>query len=144
MSKKNENILTLKVLIKSLIQGLVLFFASFGVYYIHLKNFPTEANIARSMGLAIIMISNILLVQVNSSNNMLMFKSVISLKKDPVMWITIIGTVLGLVIILYSPLASILSLAPLSFRQIGIVIITSMIAVLWYEIVKVFNKNKVA
>ena len=143
MSKKNENILTLKVLIKSLIQGLVLFFASFGVYYIHLKNFPTEANIARSMGLAIIMISNILLVQVNSSNNMLMFKSVISLKKDPVMWITIIGTILGLVVILYSPLASILSLSPLSFRQIGIVIITSMIAVLWYEIVKVFNKNKV-
>ncbi|MGG7162558.1 cation-translocating P-type ATPase [Clostridium ihumii] len=140
----NENILTSKVLIKSLIQGLVLFFASFGVYYIHLKNFPTEANIARSMGLAIIMISNILLVQVNSSNNMLMFKSVISLKKDPVMWITVIGTVLGLVVILYSPLASILSLAPLSFRQIGIVIITSMIAVLWYEIVKVFNKNKVA
>ncbi|WP_010297379.1 HAD-IC family P-type ATPase [Clostridium senegalense] len=138
----NEGILTSKILIKSIIQGLVLFAASFGTYYISLKNNPLSANVARSMGLSIIIISNILLVQVNSSNKDFAYKSFMYLKKDPVMWLAIGGTFLGLAVILYSPISSFLSLSALSIKQLGTVVIISIISVMWYELVKLFNKIK--
>lgn len=105
-----EGILTSKVLVKSIIQGLVLFVASFGTYYYYLD---LGIELARSMGLAIIMISNLLLVQVNSSNSELAYKSIIKLRKDKVMWSVAIGTIVGLAIILYTPLSGFLGLVPL-------------------------------
>lgn len=136
-----ESILTSQVLIKSIIQGIVLFIASFGAYYIHLNNFPTEHEIARSMGLAVIVVSNILLVQVNSSNIDFAYKSLGYLKKDHVMWIVSIGTLLGLVAILYTPISGILTLSPLSLKQIIGVIIISVVSVMWYELVKLYKKR---
>lgn len=138
----NENILTSQILIKSIIQGLALFAASFGTYYIYLNNHPGEGNVARSMGLAIIMISNLLLVQVNSSNIDFAYKSIVNLKKDPVMWGVAALTVLGLATILYSPLSTFLNLAALSLKEIVIVIGISFISVMWYEGVKLFNHIK--
>jgi len=51
---------------KSIIQGSIIFIASFGTYYLYLDNNINNATVARSMGLVIIFISNIILVQVNS------------------------------------------------------------------------------
>lgn len=138
---KNESILTSKILIKSIIQGIILFIASFGLYYMHLSKFPNEHEIARSMGLIVIVISNLLLVQVNSSDIDFCYKSLKYLKRDKVMWAVCIGTILGLIAIIYTPIASILSLGPLTLIQGFIVITISVVAVLWYEIVKVFNKK---
>ena len=132
-----EGILTSKVLVKSIIQGLVLFAASFGAYYYYLDS---SIELARSMGLAIIMISNLLLVQVNSSDSELAYKTLIKLKKDKVMWAVGIGTILGLVIILYTPLSEFLELAPLGLSEILKVCGISLVSILWYEGVKIFKK----
>lgn len=135
-----ESILTASILIKSIIQGVVLFGASFASYYLYLRNNPGQAEIARSIGLAIIMISNVLLVQVNSSESEFAYRSMMNLKKDPVMWAVGFGTLIGLGVILYTPIAEFLSLAPLTLSQVFRVIVTSFVAVMWYEVVKIFKK----
>lgn len=139
-----ENILNSSMLAKSITQGIVLFAASFGTYYIYLNSHADGVAVARSMGLAIIMISNLLLVQVNSSNKEYAYKSFMNLYKDKVMWIVMIGTILGLGVILYTPLAGILNLAALSFRQISIVLAISLASIMWYEVVKFIKNKKIA
>ena len=101
-----------------------------------LRQDPGNAVIARTMGLAIILISNILLVQVNSSNIDFAFRTFSHLIKDKFMWMVNIGTVAGLAVLLYSPLNAFIKLAPLSFGQLIAVVGISIIAVLWYEVIK--------
>ncbi len=131
-----EKLLNAKIFIKSIVQGLIIFVASFGTYYTTLNGNPDSAPKARAMGLLIIMISNLFLVQVNSSDHDYAFKSVARLAKDKVMWAVNFGTLVMLGVILYSPLNGLLKLAPLSvtllFNAVGI----AVIAVFWYEFVK--------
>ncbi|KJU72656.1 cation-translocating P-type ATPase [Clostridium baratii] len=138
----NEGILTKGVLIKSIIQGIVMFLASFGAYYIYYKFNDGDINIARTIGLAIIIISNILLVYVNSSNTEFAYQSFKILIKDKVMWAVNAGTVIGLLLIMYTPIAGFLKLAPLGIKELIIVISISIVAVMWYEIVKILKKKK--
>lgn len=138
----NEKLLTLKTLFKSLLQGFVIFGASFGTYFIFLNQNPNNAAIARAMGLTIILLSNIILVHVNSSNSDFVAKSFIKLIKDKVMWAVSLGTLVGLMIILYSPLNSFLKLAPLSLMQFIIAALIAVASVAWYELVKIINYIK--
>ncbi|MEG2144532.1 MAG: cation-translocating P-type ATPase, partial [Oscillospiraceae bacterium] len=137
-----EKLLDGGILFKSILQGLVVFASSFLSYYFILDKNPANAPVARSVGLAIIMLSNLFLVQVNSSEYDFAFTSCKRLAKDKIMWSVNIGTALMLGIILYSPLNNFLKLAPLSFRlmlQSGIIAIVS---VFWYELVKLYKKVK--
>ncbi len=135
-----EKLLDAKILLKSIIQGLVIFAASFGVYYTLLADNPDNASIARSMGLAIIMLSNLFLVQVNSSDHDFAVQSAKRLAKDKVMWGVNIGTIAMLLIILYTPISSFLKLAPLSIPLLFSAIGIAAVAVMWYEIIKLVKK----
>ena len=137
-----EKILTAQTLIKSIIQGLVVFAASFGTYFTVLAGNPENAAIARSMGLAIIMISNLFLVMVNSSNHDFAVQCVGRLAKDKVMWAVNIITLVGLAVILYTPISSFLKLTALSATQLFEVVGIAAAAVLWYEVVKLIKKRK--
>ncbi len=95
-----------------------------------------NAPLARTMGLSIILLSNVLLVQVNSSNTEFAFKTFMRQIKDKVMWAVIIGTIAGIFIMIYTPLSGFLKLAPLSATQLLLSIGISCVAVLWYELVK--------
>ncbi len=136
----NAKLLTFKVLIKSIIQGLIMFGASFTTYYLVLNNNCLSSEIARSMGLVIIMIGNLFLVQVNSSDNEFVYKTFGKLIKDKVMIAIILGTILGVGVILYSPLHTYLKLAPLTFTELSLVVLIAFVSVFWYEIVKLINK----
>lgn len=144
MSRKprssKEKILTSQILIKSIIQGLIIFAASFGIYYYTLSQNINSVEVARTMGLAVIMISNILLVQVNSSDYDFTFQSIKRLARDKIMWLVSFGTILGLSIIIYTPANSFLKLAPLTFKEVIIVLVIASISVLWYEVVKLIKK----
>ena len=137
-----EKILTAGVLIKSILQGLTVFAASFGTYYYMLSLDLANAAVARSMGLAIIMLANLLLVQVNSSETDFAIHSLRRLAKDKVMWLVNIALLCGLAVILYSPLNGFLKLAPLSGAQLLIVLGMACVSVLWYELVKLVKKLK--
>ncbi len=135
-----EKLLDVKTFTKSIIQGLVIFVASFGTYYIMLDGNSDNAPLARAMGLSIIMISNLFLVQVNSSDHDFAFKSMSRLAKDKVMWALNIFTFLGLFVVLYTPASSFLKFAPLSVSQLFSVVGIAAVAVLWYELVKLVKK----
>jgi Ca2+-transporting ATPase len=135
-----EKLLGTKTLTKSLMQGIIIFAASFGLYYYMLTQNPDNASIARSMGFTVIILANIFLVYVNSSNTDNIFTSIKRLYKDKVIWTASILTILGLFIMLYSPLNSFLKMAPLSITQILTVLGIAMASVLWYEIIKITKK----
>lgn len=138
----NEKILPAKTLFKSLIQGFVIFVASFVTYLEVLDKYPENAVLARTMGLTIILLANVLLVQVNSSNSEFAFKSFIRLIKDKVMWTVSLGTIIGLLVILYTPINEFLKLSPLSLYQLGITTVIAIVSVMWYEIIKLIKCMK--
>ena len=91
------------------------------------------------MGLVIVIISNLLLVHVNSSDTDFAAQSFTLLIKDKVMFFANVLTVLGLLVILYTPLSGFLKLAPLSLGQFFLAVGIAAIAVLWYELVKLYK-----
>lgn len=133
-------LLNAKTLLKSVLQGLAIFAASFGTYFAVLAGNAENAPVARAMGLAVIMLSNLFLVQVNSSDRDPIWKSLSRLVKDKVMWWVSLGTLLMLAVILYTPLSGFLKLAPLSAGQFFTVFGVALAAVLWYEIVKLIKR----
>lgn len=135
-----EKLLTGKLLIKSVLQGLFVFAASFGAYFITLAGDPANASAARAMGLAIIMLANLFLVLVNSSDHDFVFHSIRRLATDKIMWVVNLGTLALLVAILYTPLSAYLKLAPLSGWQLLIALGLAAASVLWYELVKLTRK----
>lgn len=138
----NDKLLNAKILLKSVSQGLVLFAASFGTYLYMLKQDPANPELARTMGFAVIMLANLFLVQVNSSDHDFVLQSMKRLATDKVMWVVTIGTLVGLFVILYTPLNSFLKFAPLTLFQFLIVFVIAGVSVLWYELVKLINKLK--
>ena len=136
-----EKLLTAKLLVKSVLQGLTIFAASFGAYIVTLGGNPEHAPVARAMGLAIIMLANLFLVQVNSSDQDYAYRSAARLAKDKVMWAVNIGTLALLAAVLYTPLAGFLKLSALSGRQLLIVCGLAAISVFWYEIIKLLKKR---
>lgn len=138
----SEKLLTAKMLTKSILQGVAVFGASFAVYYQGILMGPDNARVARTMGLSIIFIANVLLVLVNSSERELAFKTLISQAHDRIMWTVILGTFAALGVMLYTPLSSMLKLAPLSFSQMLLVLGVSFASVMWYELVKIYRYLK--
>ena len=134
-----ESIVTKKSLLKSSIQGIVIFIASFGTYYFLLNKDPL---LARTMGLLIIMVSNIFLVQVNSSDYDYTFDSIKKIIKDKTMLIVNSLMIIGILVIVYSPFNSILKLKMLNIQEVILVIAISFMAVFWYEFVKIFKRRK--
>lgn len=132
-----ENIVNKQILIKSFVQGLIIFISSFGTYYYLLSK---DILLARTMGLLIIMVSNIFLVQVNSSDYDYALISLKKLLKDKVMIIVNIVMIIGILIITYSPLNTFLKLKALTVKELLIVIFISFISVFWYEIVKLIKR----
>lgn len=135
-----EKIVGAKNLLKSVLQGLVIFAASFGTYYVVLQRDPlANAALARAMGLSIIFLSNIFLVLVNSSQTDFAYQSLRLLVRDKVMWASFSGIVLMLVLGLYTPLSFFLKLTSLTGAEMFTVIGISAAAVLWFEFVKLFK-----
>ena len=134
-----ESILTKGTLIKGILQGFIIFAFSFSTYFNALQQNPDNSALARTMGLSIVMIANIFLVMVNSSNQESIFCSINKLIKDKIFWAVIFGTFAMLLLILYTPLSGILSLTALSAKQMFMVIGIAAISVLWYEVIKLIN-----
>ena len=121
---------------------MAIFTASFGTYLTFLQQNPSNAALARTMGLSIIVLANLFLVQVNSSNSDFVGVSMVRLARDKVMWGVSAGTVAGLLLILYTPLCGFLKLAPLSASQFFFAVGIAAVSVLWYEVVKLIIRIK--
>ncbi len=136
-----DKLLNLGTLLKSILQGLMVFAASFGTYYTVLADDTANAPIARAMGLTVIMLANLFLVQVNGSEREFAIQTITRLSKDRIMWAASFGTILMLASILYTPLSGFLKLAPLTAGQFLASVGIAAVAVLWYEIVKLIKRH---
>ena len=136
-----EKLLRKSTLIKSIIQGIIIFLAAFITYFFTLKN-TQSAELARTMGIGIIMFANLFLVQVNSSETEFVYKSIRKLAKDKVMWLTIIITTVVFLILVYTPVNNFIKMAPLNIMQLLQVLLTAFICVMWYEVVKIIRRKK--
>lgn len=140
--KLEDAMLSLPFLLRNLLQGFILFLVSFGTYYYLLQ--VDTALTARSVGLFIIMLGNLFLVQVNSSQTMSAIKTMKLLKHDKVMWGIHLFTIFMIVLVFYSPITYFLKLEHFSFSQFFFALVVSMLSIYWFEIVKyIFRKKSV-
>lgn len=135
-------LLTRHVLVKSVLQGLAISLASFAVYYCRMGGSPEKAAASRSMGLMVIMISNLFLVLVNCSDTEPAFRSLFRLLKDRGMQAAFAGMLIMPAVILYSPAGSFLKLKPLTVRQLAVSVAVSAVSVFWYEAVKLAARHR--
>lgn len=134
-------LLNSNTLVKGVVQGLVIFAASFGLYYYTLAGNVMNAQTARTMGLGVVIFSNIFLVIENSSEHDSALLSLRQLAKDAFMWVILCVSAAMLPVIIYTPLSGFLKLAPLSAAQFLTVLGAAAVAVFWYELVKYFKKR---
>ncbi|MCL2488998.1 MAG: cation-translocating P-type ATPase [Oscillospiraceae bacterium] len=135
-----EQILTPAMLLKSVVQGLAVFAASFGLYYFTLMN-SGNAGQARAMGLVVLMTANLFLVQVNSSNREFVLKTAVKLLRDKVMWVINLTTAAGVLLILYTPMSRFFYMEDLPPAQLLLAITAGGVSVLWYEVVKFIKRR---
>ena len=131
-----EKLLDKSTLIKSIIQGLIIFLSSFTTYLIYLDKEPL---IARTMAFTIIILSNIFLVEVNSSNNFA-YQNIKNIIKDKIILTIHLAIIISLIIINYTNLHHILKLASLNISELLITILISFLSVYWYELIKLYKK----
>lgn len=139
--KIGDKLLTKSLLGKSILQGIAIFFGSFLLYYFNLKA-GVAAPVARTMGLVALMIANIFLVQVISSDYNSIFTSLKKLSKDKLLRIVNVLVIIAIIVIVYTPLNSVLGLASLNAKQLLIAIGCGFVSVIWYEFVKMYNRSK--
>ena len=138
----NEKLLSKRLVVKSVLQGLMIFIASFGVFYFTLSQDQSNDELARTMGLVVLIVANLFLVQVNSSTTRLAIQTFISLIHDKVIWSILGGTIVVLFALIYSPFNQFFDLAALSITQLTVCIVVGLISVCWYDIVKIVRRNK--
>ena len=131
-----ESLLNVATLVKAVLQGLVISAASFGAYYVTLSHNSEAAPVARSLGLCVILIANLFLVQVNSSHFDSLITTAKRLAKDRVMIGVNIAVIVGMIVMLYTPMSRFLRLAPLSPLQMATAFALGAVSVLWFELVK--------
>ncbi len=136
----DEGILAHKTVIKGVAQGVVVFAVSF-LSYLYFMRYDCIA-CARSVGLGIILLSNLFLVQVNSSEHDSALVSAKRLAHDKIMWAVNFITFGGICVILYTPVGRFLNLAPLGVGGILYMLAAAVCAVFWYEGVKIIKKLK--
>ena len=137
--RPNESILPTGFLLRHILQGIIVFAASFGIYFYYLKQ-TDNAVLARSVGLTVILLANLMLVQVNASVKDFAFTCLKKLLSDRVMQAINVLTLIGLGVILYSPLAEHLRLKALSPNQFLSAFGIAFVSVYWFELVKLYNK----
>ena len=125
--------------IKSLIQGVMIFFASFLLYY-GMMNQGYSVETARTCGFTVLVFSSILLVLVNCSESETVVTIIKRLKKEKGIWVTNLILLMGLLLLIYTPLNVKFDFAPLSLSNLLISFVLSLASVVWYDIVKIYRR----
>ncbi len=140
--KPDAKLLTKRTLLKSILQGLFVLAGAFGAYFFTLQNGASDAPLARGMGLGVLLLANIFLILVNSSDTESVFVSVRRLWREKTVRAAVLGIILMLVLVLYTPLAGFLKLSGPGLPQFLIVLGLAAASVLWYELVKAVRRKQ--
>ena len=131
-----------KTVMVSLAQGGSALIAVWLMYLLAFKTGRPES-VIRSFVFVSLVLSNLMLIVVNLSWDQSLRKILGSANKT--MFFVSGGAILCLLAILYVPfIASLFHLAPLSFYDLLIIIITTAASLLWFELLKLFRPNYLA
>ncbi|MDD5865445.1 MAG: cation-translocating P-type ATPase [bacterium] len=140
--KINEPLLNLKNIVKSIAQGLLIFIVIF-ITYIYLINNNADTNLAITIAYSSLVIS-IMLVSYQLKNNKLTLVNFLYSFKDRISCIINIGIFLGLLLYIYLPFFNkVANTSPLKIKWWFCIIILTFIAVLPFDIYKIFKNNKI-
>lgn len=139
--RSKEALLTGRLFLKSILQGIMIFAGSFLVYYGLLITSHTP-QLSRTAGFSTLVLANILLVFVNCSDHEGLPKILNKLKKDVGIWLVNLITLLCLIGIIYSPFNSVFAFTKLPLPYVLLIIAVSAASVLWYEVVKLFKRRR--
>jgi Ca2+-transporting ATPase len=134
-----DKLLTKGVIMKSFVQGGVIFTASFGVYYYLLLSDPLQETLARTAGISVIIVANLGLLLVNCSDTEYACQAIIKVMKDKGIILVYLATILLLLTILYTPIAELLLLKELDLLQFIVMVGFALFSVLWYDLFKVIK-----
>jgi Ca2+-transporting ATPase len=135
--KASEPLVTKKLMLKTVLQGLVIFGASFGSYVFLLNFVDPSGEMARSFALAVLIISNFFLIFVNQSEKTLAVQGMFKCQ-DKVTLSVNAGIVIALAVSIYLPFGNqIAKTAPLELGSLLAAIGTAGIATFWWELIKV-------
>src|SRR5574344_1669068 len=134
----SSNLISEKVFIKSVLQGLLVFIFFCGGY-IYLINNNYSLCYATTFSFSMLILSNMFIVNVIQSDE-LMIKNLITNLKDKVM-VSIMGVIiLGLLIIIYVPfMQNIVGTCSLTLTQLLLVLATSLLCTVPFDILKIFK-----
>ncbi len=136
---RSRGLITGQIFMKSILQGIMVFLASFLLYLGTLNQGYTAAT-ARTCGFVVLVLSSILLVLINCSETESFIATVKRLKNEKGIWCINLIIIIGLFVMIYTPLHDKFGFAPLSFSKLLIAIALSLAAVIWYDIVKLFRR----
>lgn len=137
--RSTDQILSRMRLIKSIVQGTMIFMASFGLFYgMLLLDYPPE--LARTVGFTVLVISSCTLIIVNCSDTDSIIKILRKIRRDMGIGLVNLFTVLGLCIMIYSPFNTILGFAPLGPKLLLVTLGAAIGSVCWYELVKFIKR----
>ncbi len=121
----------------SLIQGLGVLIATFVIYVYSIKTGMSEFE-ARSFAFVSLVLANLMLIASNLSWGKTIFQTLLSASKA--FWIIFAGALAFLTAVVYIPFfAELFRLAPLHSRDVFIIILTVVISIAWFEILKMFK-----
>lgn len=137
----SERLLSFPLFKKSVIQGFVIFIAAFSVYF-GLLTSNHSPELARTAGFTVLVLSNIFLVLVNSSEYESVIRTLIKIRRDKGIWLVNIITLFGLWLMIYSPFHHFLELTALPILIFVAVAGISAASVFWYELIKLLKRRK--
>ena len=139
--KINEPILNFKNIVKSVAQGLLIFIVVFTTYMYLIRN-SIETNVAITIAYSILVLS-IMLIAYQLKNNNATITNFLCSFKDKVSFIVNIGVMIGLLLYIYLPFFNgVANTNPLTIKWWFLIIMFVLLAVLPFDILKVFNNNK--
>ena len=124
----------------SIVQGLVITVGVLFTYQYAIFNGSSEA-ITRTMTFTVLIASNIFLTLINRSFYYSIFTT-IRYKNNMVLFIVFITVTLVALMLYIKPLTSFFEFETLTLMQLATCIVIGFVSVIWFEIVKIFNRRK--
>ncbi|MFA6339151.1 MAG: cation-translocating P-type ATPase [Candidatus Paceibacterota bacterium] len=124
----------------SIVQGLSVMLATFVLFVLAVKTGRSELE-ARSIAFTSLVISNLMLIAINLSWSKNIHKIILNANK--VFFMVFISALLCLSAVLYIPFfTNLFNIAPLNLKDIMLVILVVSASLVWFEILKLFNKDQ--
>ena len=145
MSKKprtiDEPIITKRVFLRSILQGLIIFIGVFATYlYMISNNYGTELSV--TMAFVILMLSNMCATYVLESDRPAII-NIINNLKDKIILLINIAVISGILLIIYVPyLNTIVGTTSLNIKQLIMCIAIAVLSTFIFDIRKIFIKKK--